>query len=156
MDQAAAEAILQRLPMVTADEARMLRGIWEGGDAVVRQRAWVHGKQALTAHGADDLYQKANAAVSRWIGDYATGGPAPPYEVYASYSDMSRLDARIGAAPAILDAILGTLLHDLMPRDEIEELLAPWGIAVEHADLNGTTSDEPIDVDDNQRGDTHP
>lgn len=156
MDQAAAEAILQRLPMVTADEARMLRGLWEGGDAVVRQRAWVHGKQALTAHGADDLYEKANHAVGRWIRDYATGGPAPPYEVYASFSDQSRLDARIGAAPAILDAILGMLVHDLLPTDEIQELLAPWGIAVEHADFTGTTRDAPTDPDDNQRGDTHP
>ena len=69
MDQEAAEAILQRLPLISEQETRMLHAAWQGGDAAVRKRAWQHGKQALKASRAEDLYEEANSAVGRWIRD---------------------------------------------------------------------------------------
>lgn len=148
MDQAAAEAILQRLPVITEHQTRMLHAIWTGGDAVIRQRAWQRGKRALKAQRAEGLYETANGAVSRWIRDWASGRVGMPYEVYSSYLDQNRLEIRIAAAPPILDAILGTLLSDVFPVDELEELMAPWTLAMESEgqDAEASAADTLLDA----------
>jgi|GEM_PF-4160858 len=156
MDQAAAEAILQRLPVITEHQTRMLHAIWEGGDAVTRQRAWQRGKRALSAQRGEALYEIANGAVSRWIRDWASGRVGMPYEVYSSFLDQNRLETRIAAAPPILDAILASLVPDAFPQDELEELMGPWTLAV----LGDGATDDPIEPDHDDktdtRGDTQP
>ena len=156
MDQAAAEAILQRLPLISEQQARMLHAMWQTGDAVIRQRAWQRGKRAITAQHAEQLYDAANGAVSRWIRDWASGRVGMPYEVYSSFLDQNRLEIRIAAAPPILDAILGSLVSEVFPTDELEELMAPWTLAMD-TDEPAATDDTPDpDEDRDPRGDTHP
>ncbi|MCY7419806.1 MAG: hypothetical protein LH650_15195 [Chloroflexi bacterium] len=150
MDRAAAEAILQRLPVITEHQTRMLHAIWQGGDAVTRQRAWQRGKRALTAQRGDDLYEIANGAVSRWIRGWASGRVGMPYEVYSSYLDQNRLEIRIAAAPPILDAILASLVPDVFPQDELEELMGPWTLAV----LGDGGTDDPLEPDPDNDTDT--
>jgi len=161
MDQAAAEAILQRLPLITEQQARMLHAMWGSGDAVIRQRAWHRGKGALSAQHAEALYEQANGAVSRWIRDWASGRVGMPYEVYSSFLDQNRLEIRIAAAPPILDAILGSLVPDVFPSDELEELMTPWMLAMggEFSDDAGDAGAEPNADDgttDATSDDTHP
>jgi hypothetical protein len=156
MDQAAAEAILQRLPLITEQQTRMLHAMWESGDAVIRQRAWQRGKRALKAQHGEQVYEKANGAVSRWIRDWASGRVGQPYEIYSSYLDQNRLEIRIAAAPPILDAILGSLVSEVFPTDELEELMAPWSLAMDDdAAGDEPTDDDPTD-DPATGGDTHP
>jgi hypothetical protein len=167
MDQAAAEAILQRLPLITEQQARMLHAMWQGGDAVIRQRAWQRGRHALISQRAEELYERANGAVSRWIRDWASGRVGMPYEVYSSFLDQNRLEIRIAAAPPILDAILGSLVSDVFPTDELEELMAPWTLAMDGDDTNDagddmedaggdSTTDTCTDADPDRRGATRP
>ncbi len=152
------KSILQRLPLISEQQARMLDAMWQSGDAVVRQRAWQRGKRALQAQHAERLYEQANSAVSRWVRDWASGRVGMPYEVYSSFQDQNRLEIRIAAAPPILDAILASLVSDVFPEDELEELMTPWTLAM--------SDDEPPDIDDtgaadgagdrpDPRGDTH-
>ena len=166
MDQAAAEAILQRLPLITEQQARMLHAMWQGGDAVIRQRAWQRGKRALRTERAQQLYDTANGAVSRWIRDWASGRVGMPYEVYSSFLDQNRLEIRIAAAPPILDAILASLVSDVFPTDELEELMAPWTLAMDGdqptatddglTDADDNAPDAPTEADPDPRGDTYP
>jgi hypothetical protein len=152
MDRAGAELILNRLPLISGPQARMMHALWESGDARIRQRAWQRGKQALRAQRAEPLYESANNAVSRWIRDHATGNLGQPYEVYGSFSDQNRLETRIAAAPPILDAILGTLVADVFPADELDELMGPWSMAMEEDGGPGDAGPaHPA-----PRGDTHP
>ena len=150
MDQAAAEAILRRLPLISEQQTRMLHAAWQGGDAAVRKRAWQHGKQALKTQRAEGLYEEANSAVSRWIRDYATGRIGMVMDfVDFSFMDQDRMQLRMNAAPPVLDAILGSLVADALPPDEYDELMAPW---------SGVIGDQypPDDIDPDSRGDTQP
>ena len=54
-----------------------------------------------------------------------------PYEVYSSFLDQNRLEIRIAAAPPILDAILGSLVPDVFPADELEVLMTPWTLTMD-------------------------
>ena len=146
MDQAAAEAILQRLSLISEQQARMLHAMWQSGDAVIRQRAWQRGRRALASQHAEESYELANGAVGRWIRDWASGRVGMPYEVYSSFLDQNRLEIRIAAAPPILDAILGSLVSDVFPTDELEELMAPWTLAMD--DEDGTTQTDDTTTDD--------
>ena len=160
MDQAAAEAILQRMLMVTEDQTRMLRALWEGGDAEVRKRAWEHGKQALKAEHGEHVYEEANDAVTRWVRDYATGRIGMYSNVMDfSFLDQNRLQFRIEAAPPILDALLASLVGDSLPAHESAELLAPWSAII--GALDAATDEEPSPLSDDApatdtRGDSHP
>ncbi len=143
MDRAGTEALLDRLPLISGQQARMMHALWEAGDARIRRRAWQRGRQALQARRGERLYETASDRVGRWIRDHATGNLGARYEVYGSFSDQSLLDTRIAAAPPILDAILGTLVADVFPADELEELMGPWSMATEDTttatDLADTT-----------------
>lgn len=150
MDQAAAEAILQQLPLVTEQQARMLHAAWQGGDATIRKRAWQHGRQALKTQRAEGLYSEANDAVGRWIRDYATGRVGMVMDfIDFSFTDQDRMQLRMHAAPPVLDAILATLVADALPPEEFDELLAPWSGVMHDTDPANV-------IDTDTRGDTHP
>ncbi len=132
MDQAAAEAILQRLPLITEQQARMLHAIWEGGDAA-HPAARLAARQAALRRAARGARCTSRPTMRSAAGS-ATGPAAAsgcPYEVYSSFLDQNRLEIRIAAAPPILDAILGSLVSDVFPTDELEELMAPWTLAMD-------------------------
>jgi hypothetical protein len=153
VDQAAAQAILLELPLVSEAQTRMLHAAWQGGDVAVRKRAWQHGKQALKAHQAEDTYEEANSAVGRWIRDYATGRLGMVADIADfSFMDQDRLSLRITAAPPILDAILGSLTDGLIPADETAELLGPWRSIMGVAVADGATDLTEPDT----RGDAQP
>ena len=126
MDTKALDAILLRLPDLSEDEVRVLHAAWEGGDVALRSRAWQHGKRNLAERGSDGILRGAQDQVQRWMRDYASGRSATPTGIDPSFVDVQRLDVRIAAAPAILDALLGVLVGDELDEDEREELMRPW------------------------------
>ncbi|MBX3031409.1 MAG: hypothetical protein KF809_14780 [Chloroflexi bacterium] len=132
MRDSAAEAILASLPKLDEHQVRLLHGMWQGGDAGARARGWQRAKRALAARGETRLLDEAQSAVSRWVRDYAGGTLAHPYDLDQSFRDSGRLDGRIAAAPAILDAIVATLAGDAIDPDDHAELLGPWTIATTH------------------------
>ena len=156
MDHAAAEAILQRLPLISEQQTAMLHAMWQGGDVTIRQRAWKRGRRALSAQHAEALWERASGAVGRWVRDHATGRVGQPYEVYASFTDQNRLDMRVAAAPPILDALLGSLVAEVFPEDELDELMAPWTLAMDTDPSEGTDPADAADPSPDTRGDTHP
>jgi hypothetical protein len=126
MDTSRLDAILARIPTLGEEEVRVLHAAWEGGDADLRRAAWQHGKRILDRRRATDIYRDASDQVQRWVRDYTTGRTGLPYELDQSFRDIGRLDLRIAAAPALLDAILESLVGDELDDAERDELTAPW------------------------------
>jgi hypothetical protein len=139
VDATPLDALLDRVPSLTVEQVRVLHATWEGGDVEVRTAAWRRGKALLAAQGLDGAYREASEVVRRWMSDFATGRTALPYELDQSFGDVNRLELRIAAAPALLDAILGTLVGDDLDEAERDELLAPW---LEATDRPAPVTDE--------------
>ncbi|MFN8518722.1 MAG: hypothetical protein U0667_04870 [Chloroflexota bacterium] len=130
------DSLLDELPTLTEEQIRVLHAAWAGGDVTVRRRAWAHGKRIVARLGAEAAQREAGEAVRRWVSDFATGAISVPYAMNPSFRDQDRLDLRIAAAPAILDAILATIVGEELAEDERDELLGPW--------LEATGSPAPI------------
>lgn len=126
MDDPRPAAILDRLSSLDEHGVRVLHATWVGGDATLRRQAWRHGKRLLADANLEDAYQWASDGVRRWVADFASGQTALPLGMDRSFVDHDRLELRIAAAPALLDAILAALVGDDLDRDERDELLAPW------------------------------
>jgi hypothetical protein len=126
MDASELNAILRELPNLGEEQVRVLHATWEGGDVSLRTRAWQHGKHIVTDRHLERALTGATDQVQRWARDYSTGRSAAPNAMDASFVDVQRLDLRVAAAPAVLDALLGTLVGDQLDLDEVEELLRPW------------------------------
>jgi hypothetical protein len=128
----------------------MLHAAWEGGDPAMRKRAWQLGKQVLRSQGGEPAYQEANDAVARWVRDYASGRLGMYSDVLdASFLDQNRLQFRVAAAPAILDAILASLVGESLPVDESSELLGPWSTVIEGTpDADASAADTASHVED--------
>jgi hypothetical protein len=126
MDTARLDTMLARLPTLGEEAVRVLHATWDGGDVELRMRAWQHGKRLLADQRAEATYRAASEQVQRWARDYTSGRTGLPYELDQSFRDIGRLDLRIAAAPALLDAILASLVGDALEGDERDELLAPW------------------------------
>lgn len=126
MDARALDDILLRLPDLTEDEVRVLHAAWDGGDVGTRTRAWRHGKRILAAWRAESVLEGAKDQVQRWMRDFASGRSAVPNGIDPSFVDIQRLDVRIAAAPAILDALLGVIAGEELDEDERDELMRPW------------------------------
>ncbi len=152
MDHAAADTIIGILPFLDEQQITLLQATWNGGDAGTRQRAWRHGRLALAAQGQEHTLEIAQDAVGRWLRDQGSGFVGRPFQVYAGMSNQTRLDARIGAAPAILDAVLAALLHDVLTPDERDELIGPWLVATGPA----SPASDPSTLGPHPRGVTDP
>jgi hypothetical protein len=126
MDTTALDALLTRIPTRDHETVRVLHAAWQSGDPDVRRMAWVHGKEELTRRGLGPTYEQARDRIRRWVSDFATGRTAVPDALDRSFGDQDRLDLRIAATPALLDAALGTLVGDALDEAERDELLAPW------------------------------
>jgi hypothetical protein len=126
MDTLGLDALLARIPTLDQETVRVLHAAWEGGDADIRRDAWAHGKPILVRRGLEPAYHEARERVRRWVSDFATGRTAVPDAFDRSFGDQDRLDLRIAAAPALLDAIMGMLVGDALAEPERDELLAPW------------------------------
>lgn len=126
MEDLALDTILDRIPTLDLEQTRVLHATWEGGDAALRRRAWQHGKRALADVGLEEAQRNASDVVRRWVSDFASGQTALPLGMDRSFIDQDRLDLRIAAAPALLDAILAALVGDELDPEERDELVAPW------------------------------
>ncbi len=129
MDTAALDVILARIPSLGEDEVRVLHATWEGGDGVLRQRAWQRGKRILSERDLDATYRDGADLVRRWTSDHTlvrTRTSAITFGLAPSFIEQDWLDLRIAAAPALLDAILASLVGDELGPEEQEELMAPW------------------------------
>lgn len=126
MDGLPLDVILDRVRTLDPEQTRVIHAAWESGDAALRRQAWQHGKQALAAAGLEDAYREASGVVRRWVGDSASGQAALALGMDRAYVDQNRLDLRIAAAPALLDAILAALVGNRLDSAERDELLTPW------------------------------
>ncbi len=131
MDTSGLDLILARIPRLGEEEVRVLHAAWDGGDVGVRRRAWQRGKRILAQGHGEEVYRLASDLVQRWVRDYTSGRTGLPYELDQSFRDVGRLDLRIAAAPALLDAILGSLVGNELDEAERDELMAPWREATE-------------------------
>ncbi|MET0772505.1 MAG: hypothetical protein ABWZ82_05420 [Candidatus Limnocylindrales bacterium] len=123
------DTILARIPSLGAEDVRVLHAAWDGGDAGVRRRAWQHGKRLLEEQGSEETYQVASDLVRRWVNDSRSATShtnSLAFGTLPSFIEQDRLDQRIAAAPALLDAILAALVGDDLAPEEQEELAAPW------------------------------
>jgi hypothetical protein len=135
MDTTAVDAILARIPALGENEVRVLHAAWDGGDSALRQRAWKHGKPLLARRSLEDRYRDAADLVRRWTSDHTlvrTRTSAITFGLIPSFIEKDWLDLRIAAAPALLDAILGSLVGDELAPEERDELLGPWLEATSH------------------------
>ena len=148
METAALDAILARIPSLVLEDMRVLHAAWEGGDPGVRQRAWKRGKRILAQRGMEETYRDASDLVRRWVNDSRSVSARSTSMVFGtipSFIEQDGLDLRIAAAPALLDAVLASIVGDDLEREELDELMAPWLEAVERpapvADAWATTDD---------------
>jgi hypothetical protein len=129
MDIPSVDAILARIPVLDAEDIRVLHAAWDAGDVGVRRRAWQHGKRVLASRGEDETYRDAGDFVRRWVNDSRSAwsqSNALAFGTLPSFIEQDRLDGRVAAAPALLDAILAALVGDELDEDELETLLIPW------------------------------
>ncbi len=135
MDTPQVDAILARIPALDAEDVRVLHAAWEGGDGALRQRAWKRGRPIIAKRGVEETYRDAADLVRRWTSDHTlvrTRTSAITFGLAPSFIEQDWLDLRIAAAPALLDAILASLVGDELPVEEQEELMAPWLEATTH------------------------
>jgi hypothetical protein len=124
MDVAGLNRLLERLPLLSVDELRSMRSTWNAADGEIREGAWRRGKPAIVTRDQKRAFEAAGEAVARWVRDYATGRSGTVVDL--SWRDSDRLEARIEAAPAVLDAILALVVPGSLDHDERETLLGPW------------------------------
>jgi hypothetical protein len=139
MDIPALDTILARIPALGESEVRVLHAAWQGGDSALRQRAWQRSKRLLATRELEGTYQDAADLVRRWTSDYTlvrTRTSAITFGLIPSFIEQDWLDLRIAAAPALLDAILASLVGEELQHEEQEELLGPW--------LEATTRPAPV------------
>jgi hypothetical protein len=135
MDTTTLESILARIPALGEHEVRVLHAAWEGGDSAVRRRAWQRGKSLLVRRDLEARYRDAADLVRRWTSDHTlvrTRTSAITFGLAPSFIEQDWLEARIAAAPALLDTILASLVGDELPPEEQEELMGPWLEATTH------------------------
>lgn len=121
--------ILDRLPSLSADDIRVLRGVWNELDAPQRQDAWLNVKATLVHIGLWSDYQALQDAVTVWVSDFATGRAG--FDGLTRSSDSERLDQRIDAVAPILDAAAAVLCGEGLMRSERDLLLEPWLVATD-------------------------
>ncbi|MEO7118268.1 MAG: hypothetical protein ABIZ34_04775 [Candidatus Limnocylindrales bacterium] len=132
--------IMDRLPSLSADEIRVLRGVWNELDASQRPDAWLNVKATLVHGGLWSDYEALQDAVTTWVSDFATGRAG--FDGLTRSSDSERLEQRIAAVPPILDAAAALLCGDGLMPSERDLLLEPWLAATDSKPVE-TTSRTP-------------
>jgi hypothetical protein len=109
-------------------------------------------REIATAAGRLDAVRAIGEEVAAWASSTTHWFPAG---VAGAGESTSEIAPRIAAAPIILDAAYAVVLKDLLARDELELLMAPWAEVVgspfeERAararlDLDDTDEDENED-----------
>ena len=125
----AVDGILAALENLTPGQLQLMRGLWERGDAEVRQTAWLTSKAAFD-EGQLETLELANGAIAGWVSEFAAGRTGTPYDPNWGV-DRMRLDARISATPPILDAVLAAIAGSDLAAEVAEELTAPWDAALD-------------------------
>jgi len=123
MDEAALDGILSRMVAIDPSEALAMRVTWDRQDPKLRRAAWRTGSDAIAGKDGEDAVKVGRDAVERWIRDAGAGGTVRTLD---STDRIGGLDARIAAAPAILDAILAVAAGTALDQDQRHLLLAPW------------------------------
>ena len=134
METIALDALMARIPTLGQEDMRVLHAAWEGGHGDLRQRAWKDGKRILAERDLEETYRVASDLVRRWVNDarsVSARSTAMVFGTIPSFIEQDVLDLRIAAAPALLDAVLASLVGDVLDPEELDELMAPWLEAVE-------------------------
>jgi hypothetical protein len=127
MDEAALDSILSRIPTIDPSSAMAMRVAWDRQDAALRRDAWRTGADAIAGTDGEDAVTLGRNAVEHWIRAAGAGGIVKTLD---SSDRLGGLDARVAAAPAILDAVLAVAAGTALDQDQRHLLMAPWRAAM--------------------------
>jgi hypothetical protein len=123
VDDAALDSILSRILTIDPARALAMRVAWDRQDADLRRDAWRTGADAIAGTEGEEAVTVGRNAVEQWIRDAGAGGIVKSLD---SSDRFGGIDARIAAAPAILDAVLAVAAGTALDQDQRHLLMAPW------------------------------
>jgi len=126
----AVSALLGRLPRVTAVEAQRLTSFWKGIPMEERDRAHHEAQEAAVSSGRRRVARFAQEEALRWLdATPAAAAPLGPHgETSARVRDWAQM--RREAFPAVLDAVAGLVLSDVLDAPARDALVGPWLSAI--------------------------
>jgi hypothetical protein len=117
------DRLLDRLATLSDDEVALLAAAWQEENDVARQRAWQTVKPSLRHGRLDRVLDRARSEVGRWAAvgrsDFSGIGGLLGQPV-------EQANARMRAAPAVLDAVAAILAEDVLDREDWVVLSRPW------------------------------
>lgn len=108
-----------------------LRGIWTGGDAVLREEAWTKARGVAPRDPRGKILDQCRDRLASWVNDTGLTWAGAFNRSVVVPSGMDQGNLRMNAVPAILDAIVAVLFEDVLDDDERDELLEPLRRATE-------------------------
>ena len=102
-----------------------MRGVWIGGVAELRQKAWTKVRATSLDDPRAKLLEQSRDRLATWVNDLGItwAGAFNRSIVVPMGADQGNL--RSNAVPAVLDAIVATIFEDVLDEDERDELLEP-------------------------------
>ena len=126
----AVSALLERLPRITTVEAQRLTSFWKGISKEERDRAHHEAQVAAVSSGRRHAARLAQEEALHWLD--ATPAAAAPLGPHAETSGRVRdwAQTRREAFPAVLDALAGLVLSDVLDAPARDALVGPWLSAI--------------------------
>ena len=129
-DPGAHEAQLDSLFAVLDDmgdaDLIAMSGVWTGGDAALREHAWAKARSVARTDPRAKALEESRDWLAQWVNDLGITWAGAFNRSIVVPSGVDQGNLRSNAVPAVLDAIVATLLADLLEDDERDELLAPY------------------------------
>jgi hypothetical protein len=118
--------LLRRLAAVNLLEAEHLVGVWRAESVVKRQRAHQAAQAAVIAYKRRDAARAAQDEAMAWL-----EAPLRPLDALIGQgvsmaNNRDEAEARREAMPAVIDAVVALVLHDVLIPMDAEALLGPW------------------------------
>jgi hypothetical protein len=128
------DALLDELPHLTDGDIMALAAFRSGEDAAVLSAARERAEAAVSAAGRDAELGKARDKIARWA-EKVGGGEVSGF--LGGTDGMRRLDQRMDAIPAVLDAALAFMGAGVLDATDVVTLTAAWN------ELEAGDEDEP-------------
>ena len=127
------DRLFDRFERMTDAEFMLLRTVWDGEDATVRQDAWTIVKATVRLRRREKFLDVARDRIAAWVNNYSA--PLAQGEVPVGYS-LSGMDAnsiRRAAIPPMLDAIAAVVAADGLGQHDETVLLEPLRAVAPHS-----------------------